>query len=67
MRKGIFQGFSVFHSCGFYSLSAFLGDFFLAAIEKVTIFAIVKTKFAVLSPSFLSNPKVAKRHLRTME
>ena len=42
MRKSIFQGFSVFHSCGFYSVSAFLGTFFLAAIEKDAIFAIVK-------------------------
>lgn len=51
MRKSIFQGFSVFHSCGFYSVSAFLGTFFLAAIEKDAIFAIVKTKFAVSSPN----------------
>lgn len=49
MRKSIFQGFSVFHLCGFYSVSAFLGAFFLAAIEKDAIFAIVKTKFAVSS------------------
>lgn len=67
MRKSIFQGFSVFHLCGFYAVSAFLGAFFLAAIEKDAIFAIVKTKFAVSSPSFQSNPKVANRHLRTME
>ena len=68
MRKSIFQGFSVFHLCGFYSVSAFLGAFFLAAIEKDAIFvATVKTKFAVSSPSFQSNPKVANRHLRTME
>lgn len=67
MRKSIFQGFSVFHSCGFYSVSAFLGTFFLAAIEKDAIFAIVKTKFAVSSPSFQSNPKVANRHLRAEE
>lgn len=67
MRKSIFQGFSVFHSCGFYSVSAFLGTFFLAAIEKDAIFAIVKTKFAVPSPSFQSNPKVANRHLRAEE
>lgn len=67
MRKSIFQGFSVFHSCGFYSVSAFLGTFFLAAIEKDAIFAIVKTKFAVSSPNFQSTPKVANRHLRTME
>lgn len=39
MRKSIFQ---VFHLCGFYSVSAFLGAFFLAAIEKDTIFATVK-------------------------
>lgn len=67
MKKAIFQGFSVFHLCGFCSVSAFLGAFFLAAIEKDAIFAIVKTKFAVSSPSFQSNPKVANRHLRTME
>ena len=67
MRESIFQGFSVFHSCGFYSVSAFLGTFFLAAIEKDAIFAIVKTKFAVSSPSFQSNPKVANRHLRAEE
>ena len=54
----------MFHLCGFYSVSAFLGAFFLAAIEKLTIFAIVKTKFAVSSPSFLSNPKVANKHLK---
>ena len=46
-EKEHFQGFSVFHLCGFYSVSAFLGAFFLAAIEKDAIFAIVKTKFAV--------------------
>lgn len=57
MRKSIFQGFSVFHSCGFYSVSAFLGTFFLAAIEKDAIFAIVKTKFAVSSPNFQSTPQ----------
>ena len=34
MEKGIFQGFSVFHLYGFYAVSAFLGAFFLAAIEK---------------------------------
>lgn len=51
MRKSIFQGFSVFHLCGFYSVSAFLGAFFLAAIEKDAIFAIIKTKFAVSSPN----------------
>ena len=28
MRKGVFQGFSVFHLCGFYSVSVFLGAFF---------------------------------------
>ena len=28
MRKSIFQGFSVFHLCGFYSVSVFLGAFF---------------------------------------
>lgn len=67
MRKSIFQGFSVFYLYGFYSVSAFLGAFFLAAIEKDAIFAIVKTKFAVSSPSFQSNPKVANRHLRTEE
>ena len=67
MRKSIFQGFSVFHLCGFYSVSAFLGAFFLAAIEKDAIFATVKTKFAVSSPSFQSNPKVADWHLRTEE
>jgi hypothetical protein len=67
MRKSIFQGFSVFHLCGFYSVSAFLGAFFLAAIEKDTTFATVKTKFAVTSPSFQSNPKVADRHLRIEE
>ena len=54
MRKSIFQ---VFHLCGFYSVSAFLGAFFLAAIEKDTIFATVKTKFAVSSPSFLLKPQ----------
>lgn len=63
MRKSIFQGFSVFHLCDFYSVSAFLGAFFLAAIEKDTTFATVKTKFAVTSPSFQSNSKVAGRHL----
>lgn len=67
MRKSIFQGFSGFHLCGFYSVSAFLGAFFLAAIEKDTTFATVKTKFAVTSPSFQSNPKVADRHLRIEE
>lgn len=67
MRKSIFQGFSVFHLCGFYSVSAFLGAFFLAALEKDTTFATVKTKFAVTSPSFQSNPKVADRHLRIEE
>lgn len=67
MRKSIFQGFSVFHLCGFYSVSAFLGAFFLAAIEKDAIFATVKTKFAVTSPNSESNPKVADRHLRTEE
>ncbi len=67
MRKSIFQGFSVFHLCGFYSVSAFLGAFFLVAIEKGTTFATVKTKFAVTSPSFQSNPKVADRHLRIEE
>lgn len=67
MRKSIFQGFSVFHLCGFYSVSAFLGAFFLAAIEKDTTFTTVKTKFAVTSPSFQSNPKVADRHLRIEE
>ena len=66
MRKSIFQGFSVFHLCGFYSVSAFLGAFFLAAIEKDTTLT-VKTKFAVTSPSFQSNPKVADRHLRIEE
>ena len=54
MRKSIFQ---VFHLCGFYSVSAFLGAFFLAAIEKDAIFATVKTKFAVSSPSFLLKPQ----------
>ena len=54
MRKSIFQ---VFHLCGFYSVSAFLGAFFLAAIEKDTIFAIIKTKSAVSSPSFLLKPQ----------
>lgn len=67
MRKSIFQGFSVFHLCGFYSVSAFLGAFFLAALEKDTTFATVKTKFTVTSPSFQSNPKVADRHLRIEE
>ena len=67
MRKSIFQGFSVFHLCGFYSVSAFLGAFFLAAIEKGAIFATVKTKFAVPSPNSESNPKVADWHLRTEE
>lgn len=67
MKKSIFQGFSVFHLCGFYSVSAFLGAFFLVAIEKDTTFATVKTKFAVTSPSFQSNPKVADRHLRIEE
>ena len=57
----------VFHLCGFYSVSAFLGAFFLAAIEKDTIFAIIKTKSAVSSPNFQSNPKVANRHLRAEE
>ena len=57
MRKSIFQGFSVFHLCGFYSVSAFLGTIFLAAIEKDAIFATVKTKFAVSSPSFLLKPQ----------
>ena len=28
MRKSVFQGFSVFHLCGFYSVSVFLGAFF---------------------------------------
>ena len=28
MRKSIFQGFSVFHLCGFYSVSVFLGAYF---------------------------------------
>lgn len=64
MRKSIFQ---VFHLCGFYSVSAFLGAFFLAAIEKDTIFATVKTKSAISSPNFQSNPKVANRHLRAEE
>ena len=64
MRKGIFQGFSVFHLCGFYSVSAFLGAFFLAAIEKLAIFAIVKTKFAVSSPSFQSNPKWKEKEIK---
>lgn len=67
MRESIFQGFSVFHLYGFYSVSAFLGAFFLAAIEKDTIFATVKTKSAVSSPNFQSNPKVANRHLRAEE
>ena len=67
MRKSIFQGFSVFHLCGFYSVSAFLGTFFLAAIEKTSIFATVKTKLAVPSPNLQSNPKVADWHLRTEE
>ena len=44
MRKSIFQGFSVFHLCGFYSVSAFLGAFFLAAIEKDTIFAMMMSR-----------------------
>ena len=57
IRKDDFQGFSVFHLCGFYALSVFLGTFFLAAIEKTSIFAIVKTKFAIPNPSFQSNPK----------
>jgi hypothetical protein len=48
-------------------LSVFLGTFFLAAIEKDAIFAIVKTKFAVSSPNFQSNSKVANRHLRAEE
>lgn len=57
MRKSIFQGFSVFHLCGFYSVSAFLGAFFLAAIEKDAIFAIVKTKFAVFKPELSIEPQ----------
>lgn len=28
MKKGVFQGFSVFHLCGFYSVSVFLGAYF---------------------------------------
>lgn len=47
------------HFSGFFSVSfmrflfgiSILGAFFLAAIEKGAIFAIVKTKFAVSSPS----------------
>ena len=34
----------MFHLFGFYSVSAFLGAFFLEAIEKDIIFAIVKNK-----------------------
>ena len=34
MRKSIFQGFSVFHLCGFYSVSAFLGAFFVEGNGK---------------------------------
>ena len=47
----------MFHLCGFYSVSAFLGAFFLAAIEKDTIFATVKTKFAVFKPELPNNPQ----------
>ncbi len=65
--KKHFSGFFSVSFMRFYSVSAFLGAFFLAAIEKDAIFAIVKSKFAVSSPSFQSNPKVANRHLRTEE
>ena len=37
------------------------------ATGKNSIFVIVTTKFAVPSPSFQSNPKVADWHLRTEE
>lgn len=57
MKKAIFQGFSVFHLCGFYSVSAFLGTIFLAAIEKDAIFATVKTKFAVFKPELPIKPQ----------
>jgi hypothetical protein len=57
MRKIISQGFSVFHLCGFYAVSAFLGAFFLAAIEKDAIFATVKTKFAVFKPELPIKPQ----------
>ena len=64
MRKSIFQ---VFHLCGFYSVSAFLGAFFLAAIEKDTIFANRKNKVRGFKPEFPIKPKVANRHLRAEE
>lgn len=57
MRESIFQGFSVFHLCGFYSVSAFLGAFFLAAIEKDAIFAIVKNKVRGFKPELPIKPQ----------
>ena len=50
-EKKHFSGFFSVSFMRFYSVSAFLGAFFLAAIEKDAIFAIVKTKFAVSSPN----------------
>lgn len=57
MRKNIFQGFSVFHLCGFYSVSAFLGAFFLAAIEKKRYICNRKNKVRGFKPELSINPQ----------
>lgn len=61
MKKAIFQGFSVFHLCGFYSVSVFLGAFFLAAIEKDAIFAIVKNKVRGFKPELPIKPQSCQK------
>lgn len=57
MRKNIFHGFSVFHLYVFYSVSAFLGAFFLAATEKDIIFATVKNKVRGFKPELPNKPQ----------
>lgn len=57
IRKGFFQGFSVFHLCGFYSVSAFLGAFFVGGNGKNFYLCNRKNKVRGYKPELRIEPQ----------